>query len=550
MRFNVIDIPEGSTRISRLDPDRRVNMTVVLAQKAPLPPLHTSAPASTGHGSGTHPRTKYFTHAELRKAHGAVSGSAEIVTRFAEQHKLTVVEAAPQRRTIRLSGRSADIERAFKTRLEEFRHKGSIFYAPSRPIEVPENWAGMVEIVLGLHNFPHSRPRRRSSLCCSEPSSQLHDLARAYRFPPDLDATGQTIGLIEFGGGFYPDDIEAFCRRFHIKPPKITVAKIGSGDNQPADRRAIHHLLDALAGTISLAAGATESDSFLAAQCTAEVTMDIEVLAALAPAAHIVTYFAPGDEQGLYHAINHAVHDEHNKPDILSISWGMPEHAVTAAEVHALEGVLHEAAHLGISIFASSGDSGATNGSENGALSVNYPASSPQCLSCGGTSGKIVNGEIHEEVVWNATHFGIKGASGGGVSNRFRIPAWQQNAQVPAGPGDTPGRGVPDVAGLADPRYGCELLMADRTFASAGTSAVVVIWAALIARINQGLGRRCGHLHPYLYSLGKERRTGLHPVLKGNNGYYHAGEGWNACAGYGTPRGDALLESLRHMHRA
>lgn len=189
------------------------------------------------------------------------------------------------------------------------------------------------------------------------------------------------------------------------------------------------------------------------------------------------------------------------------------------------------------------------NGSTDKKPSVNYPASSPHCLACGGTSGKVTMAGISEEVVWNATHHGIKGASGGGVSVQFERPAWQDDAKVPSAPGGKigrkTGRGVPDVAGLADPRYGCELLVADRPFASAGTSAVAPMWAALIARLNQAFGRRCGHLHPYIYHLGKERKTALRPVLKGNNGLYHAGKGWNACTGYGTPRGDELLAYLK-----
>jgi kumamolisin len=544
LKFNTVDIPRGALRAGQLDPEQLLDLTIVLAQKGPLPPLHVARPIES-QPSG---RTKFLSHTELQQAHGAVAHSVETVTEFANRHKLSLVEIAANRRSIRLSGKAAIIERAFKTKLEQFHHKEGTFFAPSQPLDLPDEWNGIVEVVLGLHNVPRAHPRRRSSLCCLEPSTQLHGLANAYQFPKSLDGTGQTIGLIELGGGFYPEDIEEFCRRLGIRAPKITVVQVGSAGNQPANRQSVHHFLDALSGSISLAAGDLESDSFAAAQYTAEVTMDLEILAALAPGSHIVVYFASSDEQGLYHAINYAVHDEKNKPDVLSLSWGLPEHTVSEAEVHALERVLHEAAHLGISICASTGDDGAMNRSDDHTPSVNYPASSPYCLACGGTSGGIPEIDLDQEVVWNATHFGIKGASGGGVSTRFPIPVWQQNAQVPAAPGGTSGRGIPDVAGLADPRFGCELLLAGRTFASAGTSAVAPMWAALIARINQALGSRSGHLHPHLYALAQQSLKGLRPVMKGNNGYYHAGHGWNACTGYGTPRGDALIEYLRSLY--
>jgi len=495
--------------------------------------------------------SQLMTHAQLREAHGAAAGSVEMVRSFAERHGLLVVEVADKRRAVRLSGTASVVERAFKTQLEEFDHKGARFFAPSRPVVAPDEWQGVVESILGLHNSRHSNPRRRSSLCSLEPTANIIDLARAYRFPENLDAAGQTIGLIEFGGGFYPEDIQEFCRSLDIPEPRISVVKVGDGENQPASRRAIHEFLQILSGTLSIAAEATESDAFIAAQCTAEVTMDLEILAALAPAAHIVVYFAPSDAQGLYHALSHAVLDEDNKPDVLSISWSFPEHLVSKTEIDVLETVLREAAHLGISVCASTGDAGAMNGAKDGPPSVNYPASSPHCLACGGTSGSIMPTDIGKEEAWNASHFGIHGATGGGISCRFHVPAWQHDAQVPVGPDGAPGRGIPDVAGLADPRYGFEMRMTGRTFASAGTSAVAPVWAALIARINQALGRRCGHLHPHLYAIGREKHTALRPVLKGYNGYYHADERWNACAGYGTPRGDALLayfQSLPHNH--
>jgi kumamolisin len=90
------------------------------------------------------------------------------------------------------------------------------------------------------------------------------------------------------------------------------------------------------------------------------------------------------------------------------------------------------------------------------------------------------------------------------------------------------------------------LLIGGRVFVSAGTSAVAPLWAALVARLNQALGRRCGHLHTHIYRLGKGPKKALRPVLKGDNGFYKAGKGWNACTGYGTPRGDQLLAYLQN----
>lgn len=541
-----IVIPKGARRLGVLDPNRKIALTVVLATKQPLPSVHEANSLDKAMIANQRATATHMTHAELQRRYGPVIGSVRLVEKFAAAFKLRIIETARDRRSIQLSGRAADVSRAFNTKFEEFELKGQKFFAPVRPLHTPVNWNGVVEAVLGTHSSPHSWPRRRSSIREQGPAARLPDLARAYAFPPRFNGAGQTIGLIEFGGGFRPEDIKAFCSRMGLVEPSITVMEIGRGKNRPASRRAVHELLDAMNGKIRLAAKAEQSDSFEAAQFTFEVTMDVEILAALAPGARIVVYFASGGEQDLYHAISHAVHDKHNRPGILSISWSLAEQDISAVELNAIENVLTEAAHLGITVCASSGDWGAMNGSRKGPPSVNYPASSPHCLGCGGTSGKLDSTGISEEVVWNATHYGVKGASGGGVSARFRLPRWQTNAKVPSGPDGVTGRGVPDVAGLADPRYGCELLIAGRTVASAGTSAVAPMWAALVARLNQALGRRCGHLHPHIYLLGSSKAAALRPVLKGNNGPYRAGEGWNACTGYGTPRGEELLAHLKH----
>jgi kumamolisin len=535
---NEIVIPDGAAHVGPVDPDRRVEFTVVLAAKQELPSVHTARDS----------RIRHLNHAELRQSYGAVNGAASRVERFALAFHLQVIEAAEHRRNLRLCGRLADIARAFKTSFGKFEHDGRQFFAATRPLTFPKDWGGHVEAVLGLHSSQQSRPRRHSVVHGCGTAARISDLARAYAFPHDFNGSKETIGLIEFGGGFCQEDIEQFCLRLGLAVPRISVVEIGGGANKPGDRRVVHEFLDVVNGRLSLAAKAEQSDSFVAAQCTVEVTMDVEILAALAPAAHIVIYFASADEQGLYHALNRAVHDEQHRPGILSISWSVPEHTLSASEIRAIEGVLCEAAHLGITVCASSGDAGALNGSADGKLSVNYPASSPHCLACGGTSGKVGDEGIAEEMVWNASHYGLKGASGGGVSRRFPLPAWQMDDHVPVGPEGKGGRGVPDVAGLADPRHGCEMLIAGRSFASAGTSAVAPMWAALIARLNQALGHRCGYFHPHLYRLGREGKSGLRPVLKGDNGFYKAGKGWNACTGYGTPRGHELLLSLQE-HR-
>jgi kumamolisin len=229
------------------------------------------------------------------------------------------------------------------------------------------------------------------------------------------------------------------------------------------------------------------------------------------------------------------------------LSWGEPEIGVSDNYVRLVDEAMQAAAHLGITVCASSGDAGALNHSPDHLPTVNFPASSPHCLGCGGTMTKFANAAIAEEAAWNSSHYGIEGATGGGVSRRFSVPAWQRHADVPKGPTGGAGRGVPDVAGPADPRSGFEILVAGESCVSAGTSAVAPLWASLIARCNQALGARCGYINPLLYKVAKHP-TGakaLQVVRSGNNGVYEARDGWSACTGLGTPRGSHLLTVLK-----
>ncbi len=141
------------------------------------------------------------------------------------------------------------------------------------------------------------------------------------------------------------------------------------------------------------------------------------------------------------------------------------------------------------------------------------PAAAPAFTATGTT--------ITAETVWNDGSGG--GATGGGVSDVFPLPSWQKGAGVPGG--KTPGgRGVPDVAGNADPETGYQVLVDGTRAVYGGTSAVAPLWAALVARLAQSLGGPLGLLQPKLYPL----HAVLHDITSGNNGAYKATKGWDA----------------------
>jgi kumamolisin len=196
-------------------------------------------------------------------------------------------------------------------------------------------------------------------------------VAQLYQFPQGATAAGQTIGIIELGGGYRTADLTAYFKGLGQKAPKVTAVSVDNGKNSPSN--------------------ANGADG--------EVMLDIEVSASVAPGAKIVVYFAPNTDQGFIDAVSSAVHDTTNNPSVISISWGGPESSWTAQAMNALDAACQSAAALGITITVAAGDNGSSDGATGN--NVDFPASSPHVLACGGTKLVGSGSTITSEVVWN-----------------------------------------------------------------------------------------------------------------------------------------------------
>jgi kumamolisin len=192
---------------------------------------------------------------------------------------------------------------------------------------------------------------------------------------------------------------------------------------------------------------------------------------------------------------------------------------------------------MGITVCVASGDNGSSDGVAAGGDHVDFPASSPFALACGGTRLTAKGSGIQQEVVWNDGAQG--GASGGGISTVFAAAAWQSGLSAVGTQGAETAltmRGVPDVAGNADPETGYQVRIDGTNTVIGGTSAVAPLWAALIARINQTSGKAAGYLNPQIYKSPQAFRD----ITQGNNGDFKAAAGWDACTGLGSPNGPTL----------
>jgi kumamolisin len=341
-------------------------------------------------------------------------------------------------------------------------------------------------------------------------------VASAYNFPSNQGAN-QTMALIELGGGYSISDLSDYWKQLNLPPVNVTAIGVDGATNSPS-------------GDPQSADG--------------EVTLDIQVAGAVAPAAKIAVYFAPNTDQGFYDCIAAAIHDKVRKPSVLSISWGMPEDRWNIQSLNAFNSLFHDAAMMGITVCAASGDNGSSDGDTDSADHVDFPASSPWVLACGGTNLALsADDKIKSETVWNDGDFG--GATGGGVSQHFSKPSYQESANIPTpAKAQASGRGVPDVAGNADPASGYVVLIGGQQTVVGGTSAVAPLWAALIALLNEKIGKPVGWVHPKLYSKLAPGKA-LRDITTGNNGDYYAHVGWDACTGLGTPIGTAILKLLK-----
>ncbi len=511
------EAPEG-TRTARKTASRPITISVLLKGRAPIPAIQDGPPPAR------------LTRAKFRQQFGADPAAVKAVRAFARKAGLTVAATPDQLagRTVQLTGTRAQLQEAFGITLSDRQHAGATFRVREGAIMIPQSLADVVEGVLGLDNRPQAKahfriarpapPAPKSKRGQAIPAAASTSgftppqIAGFYDFPANASAAGQTIGLIELGGGYRAADLKAYFSSLGLPNPTIAAISVDGGKNSPST--------------------ADSADG--------EVMLDVEVAAAVAPGAAIAVYFAPNTDQGFIDAVTTAVHDSTHKPSVISISWGGPESSWTQQAVTALDSACQAAALLGVTVTVACGDNGSTDGVDDGANHVDFPASSPHVLACGGTRITVSGDTLSGETVWNELS-SQEGATGGGVSSLFPKPSWQSSAKVPAPPsGSAGGRGVPDVAGDADPVTGYTVRVDGQTVPIGGTSAVAPLWAGLIALSNAAAKSPAGFANPALYAAPAAFRD----ITEGSNGAFSAGPGWDPCTGLGSPRGTAILSAL------
>jgi kumamolisin len=484
-------------------------------------------------------RRKYLSRAELADACGARADDLDAIEHFAHEHNLMVSYRSAPERTITLTGRLGNHLRAFHADLHMFHHAQGSYRGRRGDIYVPREFADLITGIFGFDNRrTHKSLRYRHVRAAAAPGGDRgvspRDFAKHYNFPTHykgrkLDGSGQCIGIIELGGGFDRSELRTYFREIRIPLPDIASVSVNGAANHPTKH------------------GADDI----------EVMMDVEIAGAVAPGAKIAVYFSRGtnDDQGLFDALKAAIHDSERNPSVIATSWGGNEDHLHPNWIRAYHEIFLEAAALGITICAVTGDHGTAGNCDvtewRRRHHLNHPAVDDLVLACGGTQ-KTRGKEVvwNDGLAFNPDNTADGWASGGGVSDKFKLPAYQKTARVPKSifTGKR-GRGVPDIAMSAE-NYFLRWHNLERhpDLLNGGTSCVAPLMAGLVALLNQAKRKNVGFLNSFLYA--NAAKGIVKDITKGHNGIfktikgYKARPGWDACTGLGTPDGTAILNKL------
>ena len=531
---------------------------------------------------------QWLTPNQFAARFGMAQSDIEKVRGWLQQQGFAVDSVARSKNLIRFSGSVNQVERAFQTEMHYFKSDGAQHFAPSTALSVPSAIAPTIESVRNLSDFRprsmHTSPKARPGFTSSISGSVFFapgDIATVYDIKPlysgGNNGAGQSIAVVG-QSAITVSDVENFqnAAGLAVKDPTLVLMP-GTGSS-------------------TVVSGGDEGESDL----------DVEWASAMAPGADVFfVYTGSNTNFNAFDAIQYAV--DERLASIISISYGACE---TALNGFSLETIFAQAATQGQTVVAASGDQGSTacsgdttNGlttTQQFALAVNYPASSPYVTGVGGTeitaansvstnstywspqgtSDTLTSAKIYiPEIAWNdnSTQGGLS-ASGGGASALFSKPTWQKG--VPGIPSDSK-RDVPDVSLYSSPGFpgylycssdqsswntnqqaSCNSGFRDSTTSdltiAGGTSFATPIFAGMIALLNQQAGYVNGQglINPTLYTLASNSSTyasAFHDVTSGNNncnaGSTYCGTtttGFTAGAGYDqvTGLGSVDLDKL------
>jgi len=516
--------PIGATYVGEVDPDERIVITVYLKRRTP----DRYQPGSAGDLARlSKPVTRRALAAERKLTHAR---AANRIKRLAARFHVTLCGFDLSQRIVVLEATARQMTEILGATLRIYDDGSARFRARVGILMVPKEIAPWTRAILGFDQRPIARPVPRLRPLVEAGAGAgagaglwPTEVAALYRIPLDHDVSNICAGIIALGGGYLATDLAKALAAMGREPPTIIDQSVQTPTTagSPAPVNGNHF------------GGGSVADE--------EIALDLQILASLLPKARIVVYFAGNTIQSLVGAINQAIFDDVNRPQVLSVSWGSAEMFWSPSARDAMQAVLADAKRLKVTVLFAAGDQLATGGLQDGKTHVWFPSSSPYALGCGGTQPANGSAGAGEEVVWNDGSSG----TGGGVSDFYPVPAYQSALTLPPSVNDgKTRRGVPDVAAAAAATPGYRIVLNGAEMVKDGTSAATPLWAGLIAIANAVRGEPLGFVNSALYS----NPAAFRQIDRGDNRVggkgYQAGPGWNACTGLGVPKGGDIIAAL------
>jgi len=491
---------------------------------------------------------RWLTPEEYGERFGVSENDLEQIVDWLGSHGLESVEIGPSRSSIVFSGAAAQVEEAFHTQIHAYRVGSELHHGNASDPEIPDALSDVVAGIVSLHDFRSEPMHTALQTPATEFSAgNTHymapaDFATIYDVAPlyqqGIDGIGQSIAIVG-RSNIKIADVRQFRSTFGlpVNDPQIIVNGVNPG-----------------------VLGSNEES---------EADLDVEWSGAVAKKATIkfVVSASTNSSDGAYLSAQYIVN--HNLAPVMSMSFGLCETALGASGNSFINSLWQQAAAQGISVFVSSGDSGAAGCDSASAAravagrAVNGLCSSPYSVCVGGTEFMDSSYSLYwsasntgtmgsalsyiPEAVWNASAVSGLWAGGGGASTIYPKPAWQNGVGVPA----DGKRDVPDVSLSAAVHDGYLIFMNGDNLVSGGTSAASPSFAGLMALVVEGRGTRQGNANPVLYSLANNQRYGgaavFHDVKTGNNSVpgvtgFTAVAGYDQATGLGSVDADVLVD--------
>ena len=471
--------------------------------------------------SGSQSYAHFLTPAQFTRAYGPSTDDSNKVKQYLTSRGLVVHDQSPNGLVLDVSGPVVAVEHAFRVNINHYKKSdNSEFFATDTDPTIPFSVAGKITGIAGMdnvitfqaHNHKHPMTVMTAKIGTG-PGGFLapRDIYTAYNLNSiTANGGGQTIALLELDG-YLQSDIAAFETYYGLA-------------NVPLE----NVLIDGFNGNPTSSGG------------SAEVTLDIQLLAAFAPgASKILVYEAKNTTQGWIDEWSRIASD--NQAKVVSCSWGISESY--SSTINFDNAIFMQMAAQGQAVFAASGDCGARDTCSGRKLSVDEPADQPYGTGVGISKVSLnSNGTYSTEA---ASYY-----SGGGISRYFLIPLYQKNMISKFSLGSTTMRNVPDIALTADISTAYAFYINGKWGGYWGSSISAPIWAAFLSRVNQGranAGRPViGFANPALYQIAKssDYANDFHDVVTGNNGYYPAVSGYDDATGLGSFNGSQLFNAL------